>query len=79
MCVEYNIQVNMYHVSAQGVDEGMLNVLYYENIMKIATAESDSDTELLILSLPGFYLKTPNKSAKFETPNPSGFLFRTGM
>ena len=27
MCIEYHIYVNMYHVSAQGVDERMLNVL----------------------------------------------------
>ena len=26
MCIEYHIQVNMYHVSAQGVDERMINV-----------------------------------------------------
>ena len=26
MCIEYHIQVNMYHVSAQGVDERMTNV-----------------------------------------------------
>ena len=25
MCIEYHIQVNMYHVSAQGVDERMIN------------------------------------------------------
>ena len=29
MCIEYHIQVNMYHVSAQGVDERMINVRYY--------------------------------------------------
>ena len=29
MCIEYHIQVNMYHVSAQGVDERMINVLCY--------------------------------------------------
>ena len=29
MCIEYHIQVNMYYVSAQGVDERMINVLYY--------------------------------------------------
>ena len=28
MCIEY-IQVNMYHVGAQGVDERMINVHYY--------------------------------------------------
>ena len=27
--IEYHILVNMYHVSTQGVDEGMLNVHYY--------------------------------------------------
>ena len=26
MCIEYHIYVNMYHVSAQGVDERMRNV-----------------------------------------------------
>ena len=26
MCIEYRIQVDMYHVSAQGVDERMINV-----------------------------------------------------
>ena len=29
MCIEYHIQVNMYHASAQGVDERMINVHYY--------------------------------------------------
>ena len=29
MCIEYHIQVNMYHVNAQGVDERMINVHYY--------------------------------------------------
>ena len=28
MCIEYHIQINMYHVSAQGVDERMTNVHY---------------------------------------------------
>ena len=28
MCIEYHIQVNMCHVSAQGVDEHMINVHY---------------------------------------------------
>ena len=28
---EYCIEVNMYHVSAQGVDESMINVHYYLN------------------------------------------------
>ena len=29
MCIEYHIYVNLYYVSAQGVDERMLNVHYY--------------------------------------------------
>ena len=29
MCIEYPIQVNMYHVSAQGFDERMVNYYYY--------------------------------------------------
>ena len=29
MCVEYYIYVNMYHMSAQGVDERMINAHYY--------------------------------------------------
>ena len=29
MCIEYHIQVNMYHVSARGVDERMRNVHWY--------------------------------------------------
>ena len=29
MCIEYYIQVNMYHVNAQGVDERTINVHYY--------------------------------------------------
>ena len=29
MCIEYHIYVDMYHVSAQGVDERMINVHYY--------------------------------------------------
>ena len=31
VCIEYCIEVNMYHVSAQGVDERMINVHYYYN------------------------------------------------
>ena len=33
MCIEYHIQVNMYHVSAQGVDERTITVHYYYYIM----------------------------------------------
>ena len=29
LCIKYRIQVNMYHVSAQGVDEHVINVHYY--------------------------------------------------
>ena len=29
MCIEYHIYVNMYHVSAQGVNKRMINVHYY--------------------------------------------------
>ena len=29
MCIEYDIQLNMYHASTQGVDERMINVHYY--------------------------------------------------
>ena len=29
MCIEYHMQVNMYYVSAQGVDERAINVHYY--------------------------------------------------
>ena len=29
MCIEYHVWVNMYHVSAQGVDERKINVHYY--------------------------------------------------
>ena len=37
MCIEYHIWVNMYHVSAQGVDERMINVhsssyYYYKDV-----------------------------------------------
>ena len=32
MCIEYHIYVDMYHVSAQGVDERMINVHYYFGI-----------------------------------------------
>ena len=35
MCIEYHIQVNMYHVSAQGVDEQMINVHYYYNKINV--------------------------------------------
>ena len=28
MCIEYHVQVNMYHVSVQGIDERMINVHY---------------------------------------------------
>ena len=29
MCIENHMQVNMYYVSAQGVDERIINVHYY--------------------------------------------------
>ena len=29
MCIEYHIYVNMYHVSAEGVDGRVINVHYY--------------------------------------------------
>ena len=29
MCIGHHIYVNMYHVSAKGVDERMINVHYY--------------------------------------------------
>ena len=29
ICIEYHIYVNMYHVSAQGIDERMISVHYY--------------------------------------------------
>ena len=29
MCIEYHIQVNMYHLSTHGIDERMINVHYY--------------------------------------------------
>ena len=35
MCTEYHIQVNMYHVSVQGVDERMINVHYYYGTVTI--------------------------------------------
>ena len=35
MCIEYRIYVNMYHVSAQGVDERMINIHYYYYSLKI--------------------------------------------
>ena len=34
MCMEYHIQVNMYHVSAQGIDEYMINVHDYYYVLK---------------------------------------------
>ena len=37
MGVEYHIQVNMYHVSTQGIDECMINVHYYYYYQKSAT------------------------------------------
>ena len=32
-CTEYHIEVNMYNVSVQGIDEHMTNVHYYYNII----------------------------------------------
>ena len=29
ICIEYCIQINMYHVSSQAADEHMINVHYY--------------------------------------------------
>ena len=42
MCIEYHILVNMYHVSAQGVDERKINVhydYYYYGLGSQRTAE----------------------------------------
>ena len=39
MCIEYHIQVNMYHVSTQGVDECMINVHYYYYKIKVLCFE----------------------------------------
>ena len=45
MCREYHIQVNMYDVSAQGVDECMINVHYYYYlfILNVRTAVDACD------------------------------------
>ena len=37
VCIEYHIRVDMYHVSAQSVDESMINVHYYYLPCKIET------------------------------------------
>ena len=34
MCIEYHIYVNMYHASAQGVDERMINAHYYYYLIR---------------------------------------------
>ena len=35
VCIEYHILVNKYHVSAQGVDERMINVHHYYCLLSL--------------------------------------------
>ena len=34
VCIEYRIQVNMYHVSVKGVDERLINLHYYYQTLR---------------------------------------------
>ena len=69
MCIEYNIQVNVYHVSAQGVDEHIINVHYY--YYYLLTYQSGSafgsgcrhDGRWLFLGLAGGPLGSPVSAA----------------
>ena len=45
MCIEYHTQVNMYHVSAQGVDKRMINVHYYYYYYDTEILKSGSFTD----------------------------------
>ena len=48
MCIEYHVQVNMYHVSTQGVDEHVINVHYYYYLI---TVECDVDVGCLMTGM----------------------------
>ena len=57
MCIEYNIYVNMYDVSAQGVDERMINVQHYHYPTRRARdviVTSDLD-DVTVTSLPSVW------------------------
>ena len=45
MSTEYHIQVNMYHVNAQGVDERMINVHYYYYCMAVVVQVRDNNIQ----------------------------------
>ena len=50
VCIEYCTQVNMYHVSTQGIDEHMINVHYYDyhQFVYYQSHTAESDTRLFI-------------------------------
>ena len=70
MCIEYPFKVNMYHVSAQGVDERMINVhllLLLRHVLKVINQHLESS------SLPPL---TPSRP--FE-PHPQGGMRGRGV
>ena len=50
MCIEYHIKVNMYHVSAQGINESMMLLLLLQ-AMPMATAIHSTCVRISILLL----------------------------
>ena len=60
MCIEYHIYINMYHVSAQGVDENMINVHYYYYIsgLQVECAIKRKRFRVIIYNLQYYYYTT---------------------
>ena len=44
MCIEYRVQVNMYHVSAQGVDERIIIIIKCADLISIISLSYDKPT-----------------------------------
>ena len=66
-CIEYHIWVNMYHVSAQGVDERIMNVHYYLLLNEAGASFFDDVTlveftYLVFTRMPGESYRRPLSS-----------------
>ena len=57
MCTEYHIQVNMYYVSAQGVDERMINVHYYYYLIQCCSLPWGKGNAPLLHVIPNLLLQ----------------------
>ena len=44
MCIEYQVYINMYYVSAQGVDKRVINAHYYYYIISMECLQEPAKT-----------------------------------